>query len=129
MVVHLNTLRSSSREFYMLLGSAILLGYLWLCWGLYVLVVGLYRSYLSKKLTRTTIFLSIPFVATGFIIDVISNFTIATLIFLEWPKEFLVTDRLVRHIKSKKGWRCSLAQWICQHLLDPVDPSGSHCKI
>lgn len=122
-------LRSSFKEFYMLLEIAIFLGYLWLCWGLYVLVMGLYRAYLAKRLTRTTLFLSIPFVAIGFIVNFVSNMILATIVFLEFPKEFLITDRLERYIRSENGWRCSIARWVCHNILDPVDPSGSHCDI
>jgi hypothetical protein len=113
----------------MITSILIFLAYLWASWGLYVLVVGLYRAYMAKRLNRYAIFLSIPFVAIGFIVDILSNITLATILFWELPKELLVTARLVRHLKNKNTWRFYIAQWICKHLLDPVDPSGSHCKL
>jgi hypothetical protein len=53
--------------------------------------------------------------------------TIASLVFLELPREWLVTDRLQRHMHKSIGWRFWLAKYICDHLLDVFDPSGNHC--
>lgn len=102
------------------------IAYLWLFWALYVLVMGLYRAHLDKRLGRTAKVLGFPFVALGFAMDVAANLTLAALVFLEIPREWLVTLRLQRHIRGK-GWRRDLAHWICSKLLDPFDPTGKHC--
>ena len=49
------------------------------------------------------------------------------LAFWERPREWLVTKRLQRHIAARTGWRCTLAAWICDRVLDPFDPRGEHC--
>lgn len=105
----------------------ILFCYLWIFWGLYVLVMGVYRAYLDKRLTKITIALSFPFLILGIIVDVLANIFVASIIFLEPPKEFLVTMRLQRYNKQNLGWRTSLSTWICDNLLDVFDPTGSHC--
>lgn len=105
-----------------------LLLWLWLFWGLYVLVMGIYRAHLDKRLTPVTYFLSAPFVAIGYLMDSVSNLTIATVAFLELPRELLVTTRLQRHIFTDgASWRGRLAGWVCDNLLDVFDPSGNHC--
>ena len=50
------------------------------------------------------------------------------IVFQEWPREMLVTSRLIRYINGESGWRRDLAQGICDALLDIFDPTGSHCK-
>lgn len=101
---------------------------LWVFWGLYVLVMGLYRAHLANRLTRVTTLLGLPFVLAGFTMDVLANLIVATAVFLELPREWLVTDRLQRHIRQpRSAWRTRLATWICDHLLDVFDPKGDHC--
>lgn len=99
----------------------------WILWGLYVLVMGLYRAHLARKLTPLTYALGAPWLALGLAADVIVNLTVASVVFLEPPREWLVTDRLQRHIFGSAGWRFELADWICNHLLDVFDPTGNHC--
>lgn len=102
-------------------------GFLWVFWGMYVLVMGIYRAHLSRRLHGLTLVLSLPFVAIGYLMDVFANLTVANFVFLELPHEWLVTDRLQRHMHKSKGWRFWLAKYICDHLLDVFDPSGNHC--
>lgn len=103
------------------------LAFLWLLWAMYVLIMGVYRAYLAKRLTLVTLSLSAPFIAMGYIMDVVANVTIASIVFLEAPRELLVTTRLDRHVAQGRGWRSELAGWICDHLLDVFDPTGNHC--
>jgi len=99
----------------------------WILWALYVLIMGLYRAHLEKRLTTTTYLLGAPWLAIGYAVDVLVNLTAASLIFLEPPFELLVTDRLQRHAHALHGWRHRLAVWICTRVLDPFDPTGTHC--
>ncbi len=39
------------------------LAFLWAFWAMYVLVMGIYRAHLAKRLTPVTLALSLPFVA------------------------------------------------------------------
>ena len=103
------------------------IGFLWAFWGMYVLVMGIYRAHLDRRLTGLVLVLSFPFVVIGYLMDVFANVTIASLVFLEPPREWLVTNRLWRHMHKSKGWRFRLAKYICDHLLDVFDPSGDHC--
>ena len=99
----------------------------WCLWALYIMVMGVYRAHLDKRLTPVTKVLAAPWVALGFAIDVLVNVTFASVVFLEPPWELLVTSRLQRHIQATTGWRHRLATWICDRLLDVFDPTGNHC--
>lgn len=101
---------------------------LYLFWCLYVLVMGLYRAHLAGRLRGLNRVLAWPVVIAGALIDVVANLTVASLVFWERPREWLVTHRLARHVNTGTGWRHRLARWICDSLLDPFDPTiDGHC--
>ena len=100
--------------------------FLWFFWGMFVLVMGLYRAHLDKRLTKFTYCLSAPWLVIGFGVDVIANLVIAPFVFLDMPQEWVVTTRLKRYIATG-GWRGKLAKTICDHLLDVFDQRGNHC--
>lgn len=101
--------------------------YLWLFWGLFVLVMGLLRARLDKRLNAASYVLGAPFLVAGWLMDFIANMTLATVLFLELPRELMVSARLKRHNQTDNGWRTKLSTYICQNLLDIFDPSGDHC--
>lgn len=93
------------------------------------LLVGFWLTYrLVMHLQRdkgAAYYVVLPF---GLALDVVMQLTVFSLLFLELPRELLVTKRLIRHKRAGYGWRYRLAVWICVSLLDPHDPSGCHCK-
>ena len=123
--------------------------YLWAFWAMYVLVMGIYRAHLAKRLGPVTFCLSLPFVALGLAMDLLAQFTFASALFWQWPHltfaprvftfrgrpfvlhvpsgDWLVTARLQRYVAQGNGWRFTIANWICNNLLDVFDPSGDHC--
>lgn len=96
-------------------------------WGLYVLVMGLYRAHLEGRLKGINLLLAWPYLLLGAAVDLLANLTLASILFLELPRELLVTGRLQRHMRGKPGWRRTLSQYICDHMLDVFDPRGNHC--
>lgn len=104
----------------------ILVVWLWCFYALYALVMGVYRAHLAQRLSRVAYALLAPFVALGFVVDVLTNITIATVLFAEPPHELLLTTRLQRYVGGS-GWRKAVATWVCDTLLDPLDPRGEHC--
>lgn len=50
------------------------IGFLWAFWGMYVLVMGIYRAHLSHRLKGLVLVLSLPFVAIGFLMDVFAKY-------------------------------------------------------
>ena len=63
----------------------------------------------------------------GLALDAMLNL-IVCFAFLRAPEDWLLTGTLKRHIINDDGWRGKVAAWICTNLLDPFDPSGTHCK-
>lgn len=102
-------------------------GGLWALFGLYVLVMGLYRLHLKGNMPWPILVLGAPFVLCGVIVDILVNIFIASFVLMEAPQEWLVTSRLSR-LETKHGWRGDIARWVCDNLLDPLDPTGEHCK-
>jgi hypothetical protein len=101
--------------------------YLWAFWLLYVMVMGFYRAHLAGRLRGLPLVMAAPFIALGWLVDMLANMTIAVIAFLDLPRELLVTSRLQRYIATDTGWRYKLANAICSKLLDPFDPTGNHC--
>jgi hypothetical protein len=62
----------------------------------------------------------------GLILDVLLNWIACTIIFVEFPREFLTTSRVVRHKRESAGFRYKLAIYFCQHWLTPFDEQ--HCE-
>ena len=61
------------------------------------------------------------------------NAVVATIVFLDPPREFEFTRRCRRYIAGEKQWfpvlaryRAAVAEWVCKHLLDPFE-EGGHC--
>src|SRR5574343_277739 len=94
--------------------------FLWVFWGLYVLVMGVYRAHLNKELSKVGYAFGLPWVIIGYAVDIFAQFTIANILFLDLPRkgEWLVTTRLQRYLQDGKGWRYYKADWVCKHLLD-----------
>lgn len=106
--------------------AALLAAFLYALFLAYVVVMGLYRAHLQKRLGRTLKVLGAPVLLLGALMDVLVNLTLACIVFLDLPREFMLTVRLQRYMRGG-GWRRSWADWLCTKLLDPFDPSGSHC--
>lgn len=104
--------------------------FLHMFFALYVVVTGLYRAHLDKTLTKAGYILGYPLLILAGLVDVIAQFTIFTIVFVEPPQELLVTDRLRRYLLAGEdvyGWRHRAAKYICGKLLDYFDPRGGHC--
>lgn len=103
------------------------IAFLWAFWAMYVLVMGIYRAHLAHRLVGLNRVMALPVVAVGYAMDVAANWIIAPLVFLDRPREALVTSRLIRYKRDGSGWRYRVANFICERLLDVFDPTGDHC--
>ena len=101
--------------------------YIWVFYCLYIFTMGVYRAHLAKRLTTVTTIMLFPVVLLAIFVDILCNFTLATIIFWELPHQMMVTQRLHGYRQQLGGWRKSIADYICLNLLDPFDPSGDHC--
>lgn len=96
-------------------------------WVFYLAVMSLWRAKREGVLGPVALVPGYLTLAIGAVLDVAVNTTLGSLLFLEPPREFLLTKRLQRHIKHGDGWRKRLAHWLCRNLLNPFDPTGDHC--
>jgi hypothetical protein len=104
--------------------------FVWGFWGLYALVMNLYRAKLANKLTRFQTYLGMPYYVIGLAVDFIAQYTLACIIFYGLPRkgERLVTTRLIRLRREEpNSTRGKLATYICEQGLDSLDPTGDHC--
>ncbi|SNT29145.1 hypothetical protein SAMN06265795_12254 [Noviherbaspirillum humi] len=100
----------------------------YLLWLFYLAVMSLQRARDAGTIPRPAYLLGLPILYLGLVIDFACNVMVASLLFLELPREWLVSARVSRHCRSGVGWRGTLGCWICHSLLDAFDPSGRHCK-
>lgn len=101
---------------------------LWLLWIFYLAVMNLQRVHKGGKLGRVALILGVPALAVGFVLDVLANLVIFTLILCEWPRwgEWTVTARLKRHLATSRGYRLAVAHWFETELLAEFDHKGYH---
>lgn len=108
---------------------ALTLAALWVFWLLYVFTMGLYRAFLMGRLKGLSLLMCAPVVAVAFVVDLLMQFTVFSIVFAEVPRDWLVTHRLRRYMRElpPEHWRRRWADYLCHHLLDPFDPTGAHC--
>ena len=80
----------------------------------------------KNELTKTVKVIGYPLLFIGLIFDIAFNLIVGSIVFIEPPKEWLFTNRCIRHIK-RSNFRGKVARWFCRNFLNPFDPSGTHC--
>ena len=80
-----------------------------------------------KQLHIVTKIMLAPAALLAVFMDVIFNAFIATFIFMDFPQEYMFTQRLSRYKAEGAGWRTSVAKWLCFNLLDSFE-LGGHCR-
>lgn len=103
-------------------------------WVLYLACMNLKRARDAGKLPAAARWVGYPVLFTGIVVDCFYTVVLGTLVFQEWPREWLLTGRLQRILRDPnagQAWwlysRKAVAHWLCDNLLDPFDPSGNHC--
>jgi len=97
-----------------------------LVWIFYLAVMNLKRN--KEHLTLLAKCFAYPMLWVGMVGDMLFNFFWGSILFLEFPRELLMTTRLHRHLRDhKKDWRDRNANWFCRHFLNSFDPDGKHC--
>ena len=63
----------------------------------------------------------------GALVDALYNWTFASVLFLDYPQELMLTSRLKRYLRDSESteWRFYVAMWICKYLVEPHD--FNHC--
>lgn len=101
-------------------------GLLYVTWLFYLAVMNLKRAKDAGTISRAALFLGYPVLFIGLLFDLAVNVTVCSVLFLDLPRETLMTARLKRYNETDTGWRKQLALWFAYNLLDVFDPSGKH---
>jgi hypothetical protein len=96
-------------------------------WIFYVAVMHLKRARDMGTLTRPALYLGYPVLMIGYLLDIFVQVFVASVIFLDIPRDWTLTGRLKRYIAGPEGWRETAAIWMCSNLLNTFDPDGRHC--
>ena len=107
-----------------ILGWAVLV--LWLLAVFYIAVMNIKRVRDRGELTKLMYVFGMPMLWIGLVLDLIANVLIFTVLFLEFPREPLVTGRLKRHKYHGTGWRHRLALFFERHIDPFEDKTGGH---
>lgn len=100
---------------------------IYVLWLFYIAVMGLKRARDNGTISRTALYLGYPILFIGYLLDIFVQVFIASVIFLDIPRDWTLTGRLKRYIAGPEGWRETVAIWFCQYLLNAFDPDGKHC--
>jgi len=98
---------------------------IYVLWMYYLAVMSLYRAKKAGTLTKVGYVLGLPILVSGVLLNVVINVTFCSALFMELPKEFLVSQRLQR-LSKKDNWRKKIVEFVAKHFLDTFDPSGRH---
>lgn len=101
------------------------LALVYLTWAFYLLAMSLVQARRAGKLTRVALVMGYPLVFAGLLLDFALNM-VSTAVFLDPPRELLLTTRCNRYIDTYTDWRHTVALWLCRNLLDPFE-IGGHC--
>ena len=93
-------------------------------WVFYLAMMNLYgQRHRMRRIARLHFYALLP---VAFLLDLLLNWIVGTLVFASLPRELMFTTRLIRH-QLEGGWRGVLAEWICTRMLNQFDPTGGHC--
>lgn len=101
-------------------------------WVRYLAVMHLQEVRDAGLIHQDAVILAKTVLYTGLLADVLYNLTWAMVLFLDPPRELLVTTRLKRYkygangSPPETGWRLRRTDWFAEILLDDYDPSGKH---
>lgn len=90
-------------------------------WIFFLAVMSLKKAYEAETLSKPLIALGFPILLIGFYIDFLVNLFFMTIIMLELPKEFTVSERLKRHRQWSYGYRKKVADAFVP-ILNTFDP-------
>lgn len=95
-------------------------------WFLYLLVFGAKpRRDAIKAKSKIAYYTLYAVALAGYVWDIFLNLTVCTLVFFDMPRELTITYRLRRYLKTEIGWRYTVADFMCTHMLEIMDTR--HC--
>lgn len=102
------------------------LGALYVLWGLFLAVMNLKQARDDQTLPRAALIGGMPLLFLGYVLDFALNVTLASLLFLEPPREKTLSQRFQRWSRQPPGRRQRIATQALLLFLHPFDRSGGH---
>ena len=98
----------------------------WALWVLFLATMNLAQAKAEGKLKGFALWAGYTVLGIGLLVDFIVQITVATVLWLELPREWAVSGRVERLCREGHGYRLTLAMWFRRVLLAPFDRSGGH---
>ena len=98
----------------------------WCLWVLFLATMNLKQSQDAGQLHGPALWLGYTVLGVGLLVDMVVQITVASLLWLELPRELTVSARVDRLCRSGTGYRLALALWFRRVMLAPFDRSGGH---
>lgn len=95
-------------------------------WTYYLAMCSLKRAHKANAIPKFLKPLAYVLLAGFLVADAVFNITVGTVVFLQWPRQWLFTSRCKEN-QNRLDWRRDAARWWCANWLNPFDPSGRHC--
>jgi len=95
---------------------------------LYIAAINMYYDWGAMDIWVKIVFWPIPFAMVA--VDFLMQITLFAIIFVDLPREPMVTQRLERYrtqAQYESTWRRKWATFICVNALNPFDPTKHHC--
>lgn len=90
--------------------------------GLWAFIAVMHAKAIFANLTVFWKIVVAPLAVIGLVLDwLFFNWLLGSLMFLELPRELLLTSRVKRHYRTSDGWRRDLATW-WRRQLNLIDP-------
>lgn len=93
----------------------------------YLAAINVVNAYKKNRLSKLSKALCLPVVSVFYVVDVVFNWTLANLLFLDIAQERTVTERLNR-LANDGGWRQNLSRWFARHWVNPFDLTELHVE-
>jgi hypothetical protein len=102
-------------------------GTLWALWVLYIAMMNIKRVAEAEPMPIRVRMLVYPTMAVFEVVEFVANVVVLTVLFVDWPREIRVSDRLRRYWRNpyRYGWRLYVVRFL-KPMLDPFDPAGPH---
>jgi len=101
----------------------------WSLWIFYLAIMNLKKAKEAGTMTPVAKFCGYSIVIPGYILDILVNIFIGSILFLEFPnyKRLTLSARMdYLYVPGSISWRSRLADWLARNLLNTYDPSGEH---
>jgi hypothetical protein len=103
---------------------------LWAFYMAFAMCISVYRLWLKGSLNLLNKVLFGPVLIVFFVVDVLLNWTLLLLVFGAPPPGCrTISDRLEFYHSHPfcTPFEQDFAQFVCEKLLNPIDPAGGHC--